>query len=71
VRQLGYSGFAKNAQPKMSQFRDEDWMSVFSYMFAMYEPSMAMDGKCTLSAAQKQAIKYERNFVCVCVRVCV
>jgi hypothetical protein len=59
VRKMGYNGFGpKTALPKMSSFKDEDWMGMFSYMFAMYDTSMQINGKSDFVTAQKQALKY-------------
>jgi hypothetical protein len=59
VRKMGYNGFGpKSALPKMSSFKDEDWMGMFSYMFAMYDTNMQINGKIDFATAQKQAIKY-------------
>ena len=58
VRKMGFPGFAKNTGPtRASQLKDEDWLGVFSYMFALYEPSMTMDAKNNSAAAQKQAMR--------------
>jgi hypothetical protein len=56
VRRLGFSGLGKKDQ-KFSKLRDEEWMSMFSYLIQIYEPTLKMDNKANLAGAQKQFVK--------------
>ncbi len=56
VRRLGFGGLSKKDQ-KFSKLRDEEWMSMFSYLIQIYEPTLKMDNKANLAGAQKQFVK--------------
>jgi hypothetical protein len=57
VRRLGYTGIGKK-DATFSKLKDEEWMSMFSYLIRLYEPSLTMETQNSLAGAHKQLLKY-------------